>query len=41
MSYDGAHRPDLIGLDDIDVLKSVQNGEIIKKNYEFVKGEII
>lgn len=41
MSADGAHRPDLIGLDDIDVLKSVSNGKIITKNYDFVKGEIL
>jgi predicted phage terminase large subunit-like protein len=38
---DGAYRPDLIGLDDIDVLKSVNNGETIAKTYAFIKGEVL
>ena len=34
------YRPELIVLDDIDVEKSVQNIEVINKNYEFLKWEV-
>lgn len=40
-TFDGAHRPDLIGLDDIDVLKSVKNPETIAANHAFIKNEVL
>jgi hypothetical protein len=41
ITKDGAHRPDLVGLDDIDVTKSVQNPVIIEKNYNWLKSELM
>jgi hypothetical protein len=34
-------RPDLVVLDDIDVDKSVSNIDIIEKNYNWIKGELL
>jgi len=36
-----AYRPDLLILDDIDILESVRNPEIIDKNEEFLLNELI
>lgn len=35
-----AHRPDFIGLDDIDVDKSVRSVEVVEKNYNWIKWEL-
>lgn len=37
---DWSYRPDAILFDDIDVLKSVSNPDIIEKNYRFLKDEV-
>jgi len=36
-----AYRPDLVLFDDIDVEKSVNNKDIIDKNYQFIKWEVL
>lgn len=36
-----AYRPDSLYLDDVDILDSVRNPEIINKNYEFLQNEVI
>jgi hypothetical protein len=41
MTKDGTFRPDAVFLDDIDVDKSVSNIEIIDKNYNWIKGELL
>jgi len=38
---DWAFRPDLLLLDDIDVLESVRNPAVVDKNYAFLKWEIL
>jgi len=38
---DWAFRPDMVVFDDIDTISSVRNPEIIEKNYEFLKNEIL
>ncbi len=40
ITEEGAFRPDLLLLDDIDVEKSVSNPKIIDKNYHFLKSEV-
>ena len=40
LAKDWSFRPDLILLDDIDVEKSVQNIDIIDKNYSWIKSEL-
>lgn len=39
-SWSEAKRPDFLILDDIDVLDSVRNPEVIDKNYQFLKWEV-
>ncbi len=41
MTKDGTFRPDSVTLDDIDVDKSVSNIDIIDKNYNWIKGELL
>lgn len=41
MTKDGTFRPDFVGLDDIDVDKSVSNVDIIEKTYAWIKGEFL
>ena len=36
-----AYRPDTLYLDDIDIIESIRNPEIINKNEEFLKNEVI
>ena len=38
---DGAFRPDLVGLDDIDTMKTVSNPRLVTKAYDFIKNEIV
>lgn len=38
---EGSFRPDLVGLDDIDTTKSVANSEVIDKNYEWLRSEMM
>jgi transposase len=33
-------RPDSVGFDDIDVLDSVRNKDIIEKNFRFLEDEV-
>lgn len=38
---DGAFRPDIVGIDDVDTLKTVANQKTIEKSYSFIKNEIV